>query len=141
MTKYRKLMRGQHVEERWLLTVANGRALGLPLLGWIALVVGIGTVTLMPGCATVPEVARRAELAGTPQATAMCFARWQGATSAAAACAETCASEDLSQYCARKKCALELSTMAAWAEVESWCTRQKFITRVQNGRMPVGRRY
>ena len=35
-------MRRQHVEERWLLTVANGRALGLPLLGWLALVVGIG---------------------------------------------------------------------------------------------------
>lgn len=57
MTKYRKLMRGQHVEERWLLTVANGRALGLPLLGWLALLVGIGTATLMPGCATVQSAA------------------------------------------------------------------------------------
>lgn len=102
----------------WVRANAKPTTIAMLCLWWLAS--GLTFAGIL-GCASVPEAAHTAERLGTPQATAFCFGKWQAAQSAAGACAETCASEDLSQYCARKKCAGELDRLKAWAEVESWC--------------------
>lgn len=92
---------------------------GLKILAVLVCVV-LATACLS-GCASVPQAAKEAEKAGTEYARGFCVSRHTNAVTAAAACAELCVSK--SNYCARKKCATELASMAAWDEVADWCAK------------------
>lgn len=89
----------------------NGLALVLGLL-LVVLLSALGT-----GCA-VPIVDDKLE---EPEALAMCTASHRRAVAAAASCAELCIDQDLSNYCARKRCATELGHLAQWDGVQAFC--------------------
>ena len=78
---------------------------------------------LLLSCAHTPQAALDAEKLGSEQARAFCISKHTGVVTAAASCAELCVEDGLTTYCARKKCALELGTIAAWDDVADFCAK------------------
>ncbi len=83
----------------------------------------IALLWLLLSCAHTPQAARDAEKLGTEHARAFCVGKHTSAANAAADCAVKCVNENLTTYCARKKCETELASMTAWDEVADWCAK------------------
>lgn len=78
---------------------------------------------LLLSCAHTPQAALDAEKESPTRAREFCAGKHASAVKAAADCAELCVEDGLTNYCARKKCATELGTIAAWDEVANWCAK------------------
>lgn len=78
---------------------------------------------LLLSCAHTPRAALESEKLSLTFAREFCSSTHARAQKAAADCADRCIDDDLSTYCARKKCATELGTIAAWDDVASFCAK------------------
>ena len=94
---------------------------GLKILA--VLVCAVLATACLSGCAAAPQAALDAEKLGTEHAVGFCRARHTGAMRAAASCEALCPGEERTDYCARKRCAIELGSIAEWDDVADWCAK------------------
>lgn len=80
-------------------------------------------LALLLSCAHTLQEAKDAEKESPAHVKAFCVSKHTGALAAAASCAEVCVEDGLTSYCARKKCVVDLGTLAAWDEVAGFCAK------------------